>query len=380
MQTALNGINLRIAYVIDHLRLDGTQRVLSQLVIGLAQRGHDQTVICLNDSWDDLLLKDIRSLAAEVEVIGKKKLLTGIGIWPIVSILNRKPYDAVVTFLIYSDIFGRFAAHQCRVPRIVSSIRARNIHYTAWQRLLVRWTMRWANSIVLNSHQIYEYAIQEESAPPEKVIIIPNGIDIEPYLHPVDRASFFRELGIEQDALLIGSVGRLDRQKGYDVLLNAMAQLHRQDIHLVLIGTGPEERALKEQMRSLHLSEQVHFSGYRRDVPRILKAFDLYIQPSRFEGMPNALMEAMAAGCPVIASKIDGIRDLVVDGQTGWMIEQEDINNLAQAILYALSNRGEAYQCGLQAQESIRKNYTINNMLDAWEQILSSPGTQDHSE
>ncbi len=368
----LRKIALYIAYIIDHLRSDGTQRVLSQIVAGLAKRGHMQTIICLNDSCDDSLLQTLHSSPAEVQIIGNLKLIVGVGTWPIISILRRKSYDAVVTFLLYSDIYGRAAAHLCHVPHIVSSIRARNVHYNGLQRFLVRFTMRWADSVVLNSRQIYEYAIQEERASPEKVTVIPNGINMEPYLLPSDRSGIFQELGITQDASLIGSVGRLDRQKGYDILFAALAKLERPDWHLVLIGAGSEERALKEQMISLGLSKQVHFTGYRRDVPRLLRALDLYVQPSRYEGMPNALMEAMAAGCPVIASDVDGNCELIKNGVHGWLVPVEDITTLAQTIRFVILNQDIAKQCGQLGKVRIQNEYNQQTMVDSWEEVLTN--------
>lgn len=367
---------MKIAYIIDHLRSDGTQRFLCQLVVGLAKRGHEQTVICLNDSYDELLVATLCSSPAKVEIIGKKKLILGIGLLPIKIRLTLNSFDAVVTLLLFSDIFGRTAAHWCHVPLVVSSIRARNINYSGVQRYLVRQTMRWSDKIVLNSKQIFDYAVYKEGVPPEKAIIISNGINVDQYINLANRSGICNELGIGQEAILIGSVGRLEYQKGFDILLAALTKLERCDIHLILLGTGTAERALREKVISLGISRQVHFTGYRQDVPRFLTALDLYVQPSRFEGMPNALMEAMAAGCPVIASDIDGIRDLIIDEKMGWKIEKENEDILAQTIQTALLNQEEARQRGCQAQNWIRENFSVSKMVDEWEKVLLSSRKQ----
>src|SRR5438093_5430486 len=149
---------MRIVYFIDHLRRDGTQIVLEQLVDGLAARGHEQAVVCLNDSWDTSLVARLRKLGAEVRVIGKLALVNGVGLLGLWSWLRRRRFDAAVTLLFASDVLGRPLARGARIPRIVSSLRARNVNYSWWQRRLARYTMRWADAVIINSASVREFA------------------------------------------------------------------------------------------------------------------------------------------------------------------------------------------------------------------------------
>ena len=298
---------MKIFFCIDHLRPDGTQHVLTQLVEGLAARGHTQAVWCLNDSWDAVLVERLRAAGAGVRIAGKTRLANGAAMLEGYRWLRRERFDVAVTLLFASDVIGRTLAKAARVPRLVASMRARNLDYAPWQRWLVRRTVRWADAMILNSAGVADYALYQEGAAPDHIYIINNGLRMADYATDYDVAAVRRELGVPAGVPLLGSVGRLDVQKGYDVLLAALAAAPRPDAHLVLAGVGPAQAALAEEAAALRLENRVHFAGYRRDVTRLLSALDLYVQPSRWEGMPNALLEAMASGCPIVASAVDGI-------------------------------------------------------------------------
>lgn len=361
---------MRIVYFIDHLRPDGTQKVLGQLIEGLAARDHDQAVVCLNDSWDRALVNRLREAQAEVHIVGKVALASGYGLISSWQWLRRRRFDVAVTFLFTSDVVGRVLARVAGVPRIVSSLRARNVHYTEWQRWLVRRTMRWADAVVINSSGIRDFAIIEEGGPESKVRVIHNGVKIEGYLESLDRAALCSEFDLSPERCLIGAVGRLTHQKGFDLLLRALSLIKSEDIMLLLIGSGEYEANLRSQADKLGLRHQVHFAGYRRDLPRLLGGLDLYVHPARFEGMPNALLEAMAAGCPIVASSVDGICELIEDGIHGWLVPAEDADALARAMQNALSDRTEGKRRAAAAQHRVATQFRVETMVAAWEAVL----------
>ncbi len=323
---------LKIVFFIDHLRPDGTQRFLVQLVSGLGERGYLQTIICLNDTWDEQVVHELRQSGAEVKIIGKKALLLGTGMYNLYAWLKQENFDRAVTLLFYSDVLGRFLAHLAQIPLIITSIRRRNTNYSWLQRLLVRSTVRWADIVVLNSARFIEFAVQEEGVDEQKIAVIPNGTDVIRFSSGINPLQVKSGLGLPENAFVFGSVGRLEPQKGYDLLLSAFSKLNGEDIHLVLVGDGSQRDALCRQAKDLGVGERVRLTSYRNDIPDLLGTFDVYVQPSRFEGMPNALLEAMAAGKPVIASAVDGHLDLVKDGQNGWLVPVESEANLTIAL------------------------------------------------
>ncbi len=361
---------MKLVYCIDHLRRDGTQRVLEQLVRGLSRNGHRQAVLCLNDANDRDVVEALNVSGAHVRVIGRRALAVGSGILAAFRWLRRERFDAMITLLFASDVLGRTLAHLAGVPRIITSIRARNIHYRPWQRRLVRMTMRWADAVVLNTVTTRQFAITEEGARPDRILVIPNGIDVDDSNRFRDPAGVRCELGVAPGTPLIGSVGRLTRQKGYDVLLRAMASAGPESSHLLLIGEGEDKAALQHAAAAAGLAERVHLLGRRTDVPRLLSALDCYVQPSRFEGMPNALLEALAVGTPVVATAVDGNQELVVDGLHGWLVPPEDAKSLATAIRSALEAPAEARRRALAGRERVAREFSLERMISAWEGVL----------
>ena len=333
---------MKIVYFIDHLRPDGAQFVLKRLIANMQLYGHTQLVICLNDSWDETFRQELIQSGAQVRLVGKLPLLLGYGWWSIYRLLRRQRCDVVVTILFVADVIGRLLAHVAHVPRIVTSLQTHDVNYSWWQQRCVRFTMPWANRVVLCSNTFRDFAIRGEGATSAQLITIPNSIRLADYALPIDRAALRAELGMPTDEILLGSVGRLVPQKGFDVLLRALALIPRRDIRLLIAGTGGEEATLRRLAAELGVEDRVCFAGYRRDVPRLMKCFDLYTHASRFEGMPIVVLEAMASGCPIVATAVDGTRELIENGVHGLLVPPENPASLAEAIQAALADPAAA--------------------------------------
>jgi glycosyltransferase involved in cell wall biosynthesis len=361
---------MKIAYFIDNLRGDGTQHALTQLVQGLAKRGHSQKVLCLNDSYDVVIVNELRSTTVEDRIVGKTALASGYGLMSVTTWLERERFDAVVTMLFAADVIGRLLARWNGVPRIISSLRARNVHYSWLQRWLVRATINLADTIIINTAHARDFAVREEGVSPDRIRVIPNGVSVEIFSNPISQTLLREKLSLPKTGWLLGTVGRLTKQKGIDILLHALSLTSNRDFNLVIFGTGGDEARLRALAVKLGLESYVHFAGYRRDLPTLLGALDLYVHPARFEGMPNAMLEAMAAACPIIATAVDGNRELIDDGKHGWLISSESPKELAKAIDKALSNPKEARRRGALAHERAREEFSINSMVAAWEAVL----------
>jgi glycosyltransferase involved in cell wall biosynthesis len=149
-----------------------------------------------------------------------------------------------------------------------------------------------------------------------------------------------RELGIPQDAYLVGSVGRLSEQKGFDILIDAAARAMKiaPETHLLIVGEGPLDQMLRQQAADLGIAQQVTFTGQRTDVERLLQAMDVFACSSRWEGLSTVIMEAMAAGVPIVATDIPGNRELLRHGENAWLVNAQEAAALAEALLQAKQN------------------------------------------
>jgi len=272
--------------------------------------------------------------------------------------------------LFASDLIGRPLARAAGIPRIVTSIQTHDQFYTSLQRWLLRQTAIFTDLVLLNSIHIQAFAVKEEGVDPAKIRIIYNGIDTSRYSLLDTRAQLLNEFNFPGGSFILGSVGRLTYQKGFDLLLAALAQLRLDNVYTIIAGSGEELEPLRAQAQRLKIDEKVIFAGYRRDIPRLLAGVDLYVHSSRFEGMPIAVLEAMASGRPIVATAVDGTRELIQDGVEGWLVPPDDVQALAQAIETALLERDEARRRGIAARHRAQARFNLDDILDAWEKAL----------
>jgi glycosyltransferase involved in cell wall biosynthesis len=197
--------------------------------------------------------------------------------------------------------------------------------------------------------------------PRERLRVVPNGIDPAPYraAPPADRAA----LGVPEQAPLLALVGLLNVAKGQDLALRALARPELQQVWMLIVGHGETRAALEDQARALGIAGRVRFLGWRGDVPELLKASDALVLPSRWEGLPYVVLEAFAAGLPVVAAAVDGARELVLDGQTGFTAAVGDERDLARAIgrLVALP-AAERQALGRRGRERVAERYSARAM------------------
>jgi len=360
---------IRLFHVIDSLRRDGTQTALVNLVEGLAGRGYEQSVYCLNNVVNSDIEAALLAANSQVIVIGKAAIATGWGLARMWLDFVRLRPTIVQTFLPFGDLIGRTVARAARVPVIVSSIRARNVDKSRWQPAPDRITARWADRVVFNSLHTIDFAVAEEGVRPEQVVYIPNGVNVGPVCGAIARAEFRSNLGVPTGARVIVTVGRLYPQKGHAGLLAAFQRVLRAapEAILLIVGQGPLREELERQADSLRISRSLRFLGERRDVHAILPCTDLYVQASLWEGMPNAVMEAMAFGRPVIATDVDGTRELLEHGKTGWLVDPGNEEALANRITYALAHPEEACHLGKAAAELIRRDFSVEVMVSRFD-------------
>ena len=177
----------------------------------------------------------------------------------------------------------------------------------------------------------------------------------------VDVAAVRRALNLPDSAAVIGSVGRLTEQKGYHVLLNAIPAVLRQQPHarFVIVGMGEAAAALQSQAQQLGVADAVHFTGARSDVEQLLAALDIFVSSSLWEGLPTVLLEAMAAGVPVVATRVSGNVELVQPGQTGLLVPPSDPDALAEGLCWALGQREAMQSMAANARKQVRQHFSI---------------------
>jgi glycosyltransferase involved in cell wall biosynthesis len=211
--------------------------------------------------------------------------------------------------------------------------------------------------------------LQRRGVSPQSLQVIPNGFDASsaPLARPEARAM----LGLPSVGTVLGWVGRLSREKGLDVMLEALARLENQSLILSVLGTGAEREHLEEQAKNLGLSGRVQWHNLVPEAGRLYRAFDTFVMSSRTEGTPISLFEAMAADVPVVATAVGGVPDVLRDSE-GWLVSPEDPTALAAAIDRVLSDPAEARRRAGRAAERVREVYGLGSWLDQYDRLYRS--------
>ena len=278
------------------------------------------------------------------------------------------------------------AIQLCRIAKrfsttrfsLVSSPRV-NYRTRSTFSLLVDRGLRGADDMLIaECRASREYLIGALGYGADKVRVIHNGVDLASWpVSKLDRRRKRLELRLGADELLVGAVGRLDGQKGHRVLVEAMARLKgRVSARCVIIGEGPDRAVLEALIRRHHLESVVLLLGERDDVTAWLSSLDVFVLPSLWEGLPNALLEAMALGLPVLASGVDGVLEAVENGVNGRIVPPNNIGALAEALVGLALDAGERERLGRAAKKTIAERFTLIRMLAAYEKAYGDVTTR----
>jgi glycosyltransferase involved in cell wall biosynthesis len=321
---------VRVLLAITDSHIGGTERVVSLLARNLDRSRYEPAVLSVKPAGDmarEVAAAGIEVVSLDLDSGGWRGALLVPGlIRRTEEIIRAGGFGLVHSFLFAANLIGRFAARRAGVPNI-SSIRAEE---TSRPRLLVeRATRSRVDRYLVPSEYIAADASRRAGIPRSVIVVVANAV-----VPPSGRGFRLRPLlGVGPGLRLTGFVGRLHRQKGVDTLLKAWAYLPPDGRGvLVMIGDGPERASLERLAASLGVTESVRFPGWMKGARDLLGELDLFVLPSRYEGTPNGILEAMAAGVPVIAAAVSGVPEMVEDGVTGRLVPPDDPVALAAAL------------------------------------------------
>jgi glycosyltransferase involved in cell wall biosynthesis len=231
--------------------------------------------------------------------------------------------------------------------------------------------VRFSDRVVAVSHAVGAYLRDERHVPQEKIAVIPYGVDLTRY-NPDPNEKLRKELGFSRRDVLVGMVGRLEPDKGHDILIEAASRLKRRGVHFALAGQGSLEPLLKEQVRSLGLEDQFTLLGFRSDIQEVLKLFDIVTLPSLHEGLPNAILEAMAVGKPVVATDVGGIGEAVVHQETGLLIRPGSVESLEKGLSALIDDASLRKAMGEAGRLRMEEVFSLEKQVQAFERLLAS--------
>lgn len=258
----------------------------------------------------------------------------------LIELIRKEKIDYIHCNTPTGGIYGRLAGRLCKVKKIIYQVHGFHFYDGA---PIINWLIYYpiekifaklTDAIITINKEDYKRAKKFQLRHQGKVYYVPGvGLDLSKYvLNPTWKTVKRKELNIPMNDIMLISVGELNKNKNHNVVLDALGDIQSSHLHYLICGIGDQEYVLKEQARNLKIENNVHFLGYRSDIPQLLQASDIFIMPSLREGLSRSLMEAMAMGLPCIVSKIRGNTDLLEDKTGGFWVPAKDSRKIAKSL------------------------------------------------
>lgn len=296
----------------------------------------------------------------------------------IYRLIRRERPHIVHTHTARAGFLGRLAARFAGVPVVIHTYHGHVLH--GYYGRIMTWLLRRmegtlaciTDRIIAVGEQVKRDLVAYRVAAPEKITVIPLGFDLEPFLRcERQRGEFRRELGLNDEIRLVGIIGRIFPVKNHRLFLDAAARVAAEEPHarFVVVGDGILRPAMEQHSRELGLTDRVLFTSWRRDLPRIYADLDVLVVSSDNEGTPLSTIEAMASGCPVVATRVGGLTDLIAEGETGYLVPPGDAHAMASTIVRLFRNPQTAGFLGRAARAMAHERFPLKRLIDDMENL-----------
>jgi glycosyltransferase involved in cell wall biosynthesis len=369
--SALPARRLKVLHLLATMPVGGAEDLVAGIVRGLDPQRFAPSVATLGLAGP--VGQELRTQGYELVSLGLEIKRTST--WQVATAVRRllkaNPPDILHTHLYHPNLYGRLGSLGLGLTGVVAGVHNSytrvKFHRRVWNFLL-GWV---SDRVLVASPQVWQDVRRYDGVPTSRLLLLPYGIAMAELDTPLSRQEARQRLGLAGEGLVIGAVGRLEEQKGHGHLLAALPEVRRQipDLVVLLLGEGREEEDLRRQVRELGLEATVRFLGTRRDLSEIYRALDLFVHPSLWEGLPLALLKAMGAGLPVVATRVSGSLEAVEDGVNGCLVAPGDPDALARTILELYQQPERRRRLGAAARRTVAARYSLEAMLQRLEEL-----------
>jgi glycosyltransferase involved in cell wall biosynthesis len=364
-----------VAYVIFGLACGGAEMVLLELVRGLDRSRYRPVVISLAPPAE--LSRAFEDSGVELHHLGLRRIHQAPLIFAkALRLVRRLRPDLLHGVLFYGDFTARLLAMLGAAPRVVSAIHS-TVVGPRWHAELLRITDRFADSVTAVSDAVARARLEAGTVSADKLTVIPNGIDLARFARPteVELGALRERFGLAAGDRVMLSVGRLEPEKNHEMLLRVFARVRARfpDALLLIVGSGGLQAALERRAIELAIESRVRLVGHVSPVAPIYHLAELFVLASRFEGLPMVVLEAMAAGLPMVLTSVGGIPEVVEDGRTGWLVPAGDEAQLEAALVRALgAPAAEREAIARAAASDVRARFGMERMVSSTEQLYDA--------
>jgi glycosyltransferase involved in cell wall biosynthesis len=365
---------LRVMQVTDNLGAGGLEQVVVTLCRAMDRTRFEPSVLCL--SFIGPLAEKLANFGIPVFQIPVHRKPNYLAFADVARILRAERIDVVHTHNTGPFIDGGVGALLAGVPTIVHTEHGRVFPDKRRYMIVERLLSHRAHKIVGVSDKTVSDLHRYERIPSRKLEQIANGIELDAYSCTIDRAEKRRELGLPANGPIVGLTARLDEPKGLTYLLKALPRLCERfpTLSVAIAGTGNLRDSLEAEARQLGVADRVWFLGLRMDVPELLQLFDVYVLPSISEGLPMALIEAMAAGCATVATDVGGVGTLVRTDETGLLVRSRDPDALCDAVTRMLADEAFRNRASEAGRRAVHEHFSAAAMTRRYERLYLRQG------
>jgi glycosyltransferase involved in cell wall biosynthesis len=355
--------------------IGGTETQAVELARRLDPKRYQVTIGCLRREGP--LLDRLKGTPVEImEVDMGGGIDSPSGLLRIVKLaryFRRQRIEILHAHDLWSNLIGMAAAMLARTPVTITSQRdlSHDAWYGTYRRRVLRFFQRRSSIVLTNAKAIRDGLIAQDHLPPEKVCVVYNGVDLDRFGGAPDRAHILP--GTEGNKLIVLVGNMVTEVKGHPVLISAAAEVVKAHpkTQFVLVGEGTKRADFEQQVKALGLQANFLFLGRRSDVPAILACCDIAVLPSLAEGLPNAVLEYLAAGLPVVATALGGNLEIIQDGVTGLLVPPQDPQALASALNHLLSDEALADRIGTAGHDYVKQNFSFERLVQDIDQFYS---------
>jgi len=368
----------RILIFTNSFRIGGSEGQALQLIKHIDRSQFEVHVACFDREGPllDQLPSDVGDIAA-FPLTGFVRPGTVRQAARFVALLRNAKIEIVQTFDLYTNVFGLPLARCAGVPVTVGSRRDHGVKRTAWQMRAERWSLQLATRVVVNAEAIKHRLLEDKVVEGERVYVIKNGLDLSRYSLGQQKCAGMS--GFDANHVVFGVVANLRPEKGHLMFVRAARAVATAcpEARFVLAGDGAMRQNIEESVKALNLCDKVRLLGAVKDVPGVLRDVDVLVSPSDTEGLPNAVLEAMAASKAVVATDAGGTRELVSDGLTGYLVPIGDADQLASRMIALCRAPSKRESMGLSARRQVEQYYTVEYIAKRfallYRELVASP-------
>lgn len=368
---------IKIVILTCSLNVGGAEKHIHDLVLNSDRQKFNFVIICLYEAGaiGEALSKD-SGIKVYNDVMSNKFDI--FGAWQLSRIIKNESAD--ILFMIHTPptlFWGILCAKINKIKATLTRSPTTNpIAHVKRRKIVNYFMLGFVDKIIAQAYSQGEHHIKHESADPSKIVVINNGVDLERFSNPGETSTLKQAMGIPSNVQVVGIVARLEPQKGLPVFLKAAKNIidSLPQTHFFIVGDGGERKKLEQLCKELLIEKNVYFSGMVKDVSQIVSLFDVGVLSSRPVGetFSNAILEYMAASKPVVATNVGSIAEIVVDGETGYLVPSGDPEALSDALIKLLKNEDLAKKMGEAGRERVKEKFTIQKMIDKYETLFLS--------